>query len=474
MPRKSLLTVPLDASKSQTLQDQLALGLKKRIQSGALAAGEPLPSSRELATELGIARNTVIAAYDRLIGEGYLEARPRSGLFVVEGLCTRPAPLAGGAASKPVRSAAIRPNRLAGEIPFRQGRPDVRLFPIESWARTHSRLLRTQGRSLLSYLPARMLGLPALQESLARYLRESRGVHCRAGQIAITSGSQQALYLLAHVLAGPGTRSLIEDPGYGLARRAFESTPTALVSVPIDLQGAVVPADLKPTAAVYLTPSRQFPTGVSMPVARRMQWIGFAARTKAWIIEDDYDSEFRYGHAPLPSLQSLDPNGRVIYVGTMSKILFPALRIGYAVLPEELIADFSAIREAVDDHGPVLDQLTLSEFITTGDFYRHVKRCRKAYAERQEAFLTAARSERLPLDFPHTDGGMNLTGLFTNGINDADASRALLEAGIDVPPLSRYASKAKPNGLMFGFSAHSPTVIRAGLRRVAEVLASLG
>jgi GntR family transcriptional regulator / MocR family aminotransferase len=409
-----------------------------------------------------------------LVGEGYLEARPRSGLFVVEGLVKHATAAPPPKTTAPFEAPAKRAAKLLSELPFRHSRPDVRLFPLQSWARTHSRCLRAHGRALLSYLPSRTLGLPLLQESLARYLRESRGVHCRASQIAITTGSQQALYVLAHLLGTAGTRSLLEDPGYGLARRAFESTPTELVPVPVDLQGAVVPPGASaPVAAIYLTPSRQFPTGASMPVARRLQWIEYAARTNAWIIEDDYDSEFRYGHAPLPCLQSLDKNGRVIYVGTMSKVLFPALRIGYAVLPEELIAGFAALREAVDDHGPVLDQLTLAEFITTGDFYRHVKRCRKAYAERQKAFLETAAREQLPFDFPHTDGGMNLAGFLNNGMDDQVVHEALFQRGIDAPPLSRYSMQARLNGLMFGFTAHTPAVIRAGLRHVGEVIRTL-
>ena len=225
-----------------------------------------------------------------------------------------------------------------------------------------------------------------------------------------------------------------------------------------------------PIFAHYTTPSRQFPTGVSMSLPRRLAWIDFASRTRTWIIEDDYDSELRYSAPPLPSLQSLDRNNRIIYVGTFSKLLFPSLRLGYVVVPESLLGGFERWEHLIDDHLPLIDQATLAAFLESGAFFSHIRRCRKAYAERQALVLDLFQKSDLPLEFRYTDGGMNLTGFLPVGTDDAKWSAKLRAADFDVPPISHYSVKKRDPGLIFGFTAFSPNVIRASFKRASRVL----
>lgn len=467
------LAIRLDRSRGLSLQTQLYLGIKALIQESALHPGDTVPSSRALADALRVSRNTAIGAYDRLLGEGYLDARPRSGLFVNDtlgGFRPPAAALAPTTSTMPPPS-ALRSPALGRPLPFRPCQPDTRLFPLALWNRLRGRCLRASGTSLLDYQSQLPLGLPALRQALASYLRDRRGVTCDWHQVAITTGSQQALFMLAHLLLEPGDAVLMEDPGYLGARLAWQRAGAAIQPQPVDDFGLIPPAPEEPVPHVlYSTPSRQFPTGACLPLARRLALIGVAARANAWLIEDDYDSEFRYAGPPLPSLQSLDGAGHVIYVGSMSKILFPSLRIGYAVLPDILVEPFTALRTVQDDHGPLIDQAALAEFIASGALHTHVRRCRREYGERLGTFLAVAAAEGLPLTFPHTDGGMNVAGLLPGDYDDAACARALASHGLEVPPLSRYALNVTPPGLLFGFSAFDSASIRDALSQVARIL----
>jgi GntR family transcriptional regulator/MocR family aminotransferase len=459
-----------------SLQVQLAVQLKDLIQSGQLGAGDPLPSSRELAAELKVSRNTVVYAYERLISEGYLNSRSRSKVFVSD----TARELRSAAQRAAQRSKAQQQNSPAvhvpkasysdGPKPFRPCQPDVQLFPLALWNRLRGRALRTTNRSLLHYNSEAVLGFRPLRENLAAYLRDSRGVVCEWWQIAITTGSQQALYLLANLLLKQGDRVYMENPGYSGAVRAWKSAGATMEHLPIDAQGMVFPALEKAAAAlVYVTPSRQFPTGASLSLARRLALVNGAVNTKTWIVEDDYDSEFRYIAPPLPSMQSLDSGNRVIYVGTFSKLLFPSLRLGYAVLPKSLVEPFAELKTIAEDHGPMIDQATLAAFLDSGAFYSHIRRCRKSYAERQQAFLDAIAKGSLPLDFRYRDGGMNLTGFLPESCDDLVWSARLKRAGLDVPALSQYASVATERGLVFGFTAFTPTQIRRGVEKMLSL-----
>ena len=470
----------LDRRSAVSLQVQLAAQLKKLVRAGELNAGDPLPSTRELAAELKVSRNTVVHAYERLVSEGYLEAQERSGIFVSETApalrsAARPTLVAGGARGGgrgAIRLPDATPSK--GPRPFRPCQPDVHLFPLTMWNRLRGKVLRSTDRDLLHYHAEAALGFKPLRETLAAYLRDSRGVVCEWWQIAITSGSQQALHLLAQLLLKPGDAVWMEEPGYVGAVRAWKSADAAIRYLPVDGNGMLAPPldeDSGPVSIVYVTPSRQFPTGASLSLARRLALVNGAkaeavAGRDTWIVEDDYDSEFRYIAPPLPSMQSLDSGNRVIYVGTFSKLLFPSLRLGYVVLPRMLVESFHGLKCTADEHGSLIDQATLAAFLESGGFYSHVRRCRRNYAERQEAFLEAISKGSLPLEFRYRDGGMNLTGFLPAGTDDGAWSGRLRAAGLDVPALSHYADGFTEPGLVFGFTAFTPVEIRRGVERM--------
>jgi GntR family transcriptional regulator / MocR family aminotransferase len=475
MPKPSPLLVSLDRSKPLSLQSQLSASLKRLVHTGVLRPGSPVPSSRELARDLLVSRNTVLQAYDRLVGEGYLEASPRRGLFVSELLQERTLRKAGPAdtpGSVSVRTEQHNREWGRAPTPFSPCQPDIRLFPLQIWNRMRKQALSKHGRNLLQYQSHEPLGLPALRRSLARYLQGSRGVRCNWRQIAITTGSQQALFLLAHLLLKPGDSVVMEDPGYLGARLAWQYMRATIHPIPVDASGMNLEGarHLSPKL-LYSTPSRQFPVGSCLSLPRRLELVEFAARRKAWIVEDDYDSEFRFSRAPLPSLQSLDSSERVIYVGSTSKVLFPSLRIGYVVLPPPLVVKFANLRSIMDEHGPLMDQAALAEFIETGAFYSHIRRSRREYGHRLEVFLESTSRLSLPISFPHTDGGMNLAGFLDNGIADDKLSASFRAIGLDIPALSRYSLRAaSPPGLLFGFTAFEPATIRKSMQTVARIL----
>ena len=469
-----LESIWLDRNSRFTLQEQLVRQIKEYVQQERLKRGEAMPSTRELASELKLSRNTVVYAYDRLESEGYLESRPRSGVVVSSSIFLSAHskwPVEVGKVSfKPASAVALK-SVLRSPAPFRPCQPDVNLFPLPIWNRFRGRVLRREGRGLLQYQAGCNSGIPALRENLAAYLRDSRGVKCDWRQVVITAGSQQGLFILANLLLKAGNRVYIEDPGYIEARLAWRSVRAKIEVGPVDDQGLSLPRGPSHRfSLIYTTPSRQFPTGVSMSLPRRLSWIDFAARTRTWIIEDDYDSELRYSAPPLPSLQSLDRNNRIIYVGTFSKLLFPSLRLGYVVVPEILLDGFEKLKHLIDDHLPLIDQATLAAFLESGAFFSHIRRCRKAYAERQTLVLDLFRSSDLPLDFRYTDGGMNLTGFLPSGTDDAKWSAQLRAAGFDVPPISHYSVRNRAPGLIFGFTAFSPAVIRSSFERASKVL----
>jgi GntR family transcriptional regulator / MocR family aminotransferase len=472
---QALTSLWVDRSSRFSLQDQLVRQIKEYVQQGRLKPGEAMPSTRELSAELKLSRNTVVYAYDRLQGEGYLEAQARSRIFVSPSIFLSQKNTRWPGEIRTTRAKGngglVAPVEMKLPAPFRPCQPDVSLFPLGIWNRIRGKVLRQRGQELLHYQAACIAGVPSLRRSLASYLRNSRGVRCDWRQIVITSGSQQALFILANLLSKPHDHVYLEDPCYVEARRTWESLGARIQAGPVDEQGLPLP-NSSPTrfSVVYTTPSRQLPTGASMSIARRLAWIDYAARTGTWIIEDDYDSELRYHAPPLPSLQSLDRNDRVIYVGTSSKLLFPSLRIGYVVVPDSLVEGFERLKHLIDDHLPLIDQATLAEFLESGAFFSHIRRCRRAYAERQSLFLDLFQKSDLPLDFRHTDGGMNLTGFLPPRLDDRKWSSRLRSADFDVPAISDYCVDRHLSGLVFGFTAFSPAVIRAAFDRMRKVL----
>jgi GntR family transcriptional regulator/MocR family aminotransferase len=498
VPSAPSLLVTLDASRDDPLHHQVYADIRDAILSGRIAARSQLPSTRLLASELRISRTTVSLAFDQLRAEGFLEARERGGTFVAATIpdrvlssgrhppsrtSARPQPPARSRAASSVPKPSRRGAALAslttpalsfsGREPraFRTGVPALEVFPHSVWGQIAARLWRRAPRALLAYgVPN---GYEPLRRAIADYLEVSRGARCTSEQVIIVGGSQEALYLAAQLLIEPGDTAWIENPGYPGARNALSAAGARLVGVPLDGEGLDLAHGLRvaPNARIaYITPSHQYPLGVTMTVGRRLALLEWARDAGAWILEDDYDSEFRYTSRPLPSLQGLDAEAgdrdtRVIYIGSFSKTLFPSLRIGFLVVPSALVDAFAAARAVIDRQSPTVDQAVLAEFIDQGHFLRHLRRMRALYAERQDALLRGIRDGPLVehIDTGPSDAGMHLVGWLRHHRDDARASTRGLEVGIEAQPLSAMTLGPVSRGaLLLGYAAFAPsTLVRA-------------
>jgi GntR family transcriptional regulator/MocR family aminotransferase len=476
----------LDRSSPTPLHRQLYDHLRREILAGRLPSGQRLPPTRSFADQLGVSRNTVVSAFDQLLAEGYVEGRVGSGTYVaasipddvLEVASTRRAPQAGGR----VRGLSKRGCRLAGlsldtgvrdALPFRTAVPDLVHLPLSAWAKIARRLLRRPPTDLLTYGDAR--GYEPLRRALAAHVAATRGVVCSPDQVLIVSGSQQGLALIANVLLDPGDSAWIEDPGYVGSRATLTTAGIEPLPVPVDDEGLDVDwaRGHHPEARLtYVTPSHQFPTGVIMSLARRLRLLDWAQRTDAWIVEDDYDGEYRYGGMPLESLQGLDRGQRVLYLGTLSKVLFPSLRLGYLVVPRDLVDAFCAAKVLADRHPPSLDQAILADFIDEGHLGRHIRRMRALYRARQEALLSAL-GQHLDglLEASVTDTGMHLVAWLPPEVDDRAATAAAAARGLVAPAISAYSLAHAPRGgLVLGFAAFDGSQIEAGTRRLAMAL----
>ena len=481
-----IASVPLDRANAAPLFRQLYARLKDAILQGALAPGARLPATRELARQLGVSRQTVLAAYEQLTAEGYLRGGVGQGTFVDANL---PASTAtAGEAPRAPRSLPPRGQALASSMTrvrhhagplrtFRTSMPGLDLFPFETWRKLEAHHWRRRELPL-GYGAA--AGHAELRELLCAYLNASRGVRCTPDQIVITTGSQQALYLLAQLLLAPGEGVWLESPGYQGAAAPFEVEGARICPVPVDREGMDVAfaARRYPDAAmVFATPSHQLPLGVTMSLARRLELLRWAEANRAWIVEDDYDSEYRYLGPPLASLQSLDRAGCVIYVGTFSKVLFPGLRLGYVVAPPSLAEPLRQAKAVVDRHSPIVPQAVLADFIRQGHFARHIRRTREAYAERRAAMLEALEQRLGGMLHPGaTDTGLDVCVHLAGALGEAQACARATDAGIDLRPLSYFAHPqagpecAVPPGLLLGFSSFTPEQIRTGVARLEQAL----
>jgi GntR family transcriptional regulator / MocR family aminotransferase len=480
--------VTIDRRSSRPLHRQIYDGFRGAILRGELRGAQQVPSSRLLAQELGISRIPVISAYEELLSEGYFESRIGAGTFVSRSLpetltsCEPSAATADGASAKarPVsrRSSAVTPiDRSAwiiGKGAFALGHPAYDHFPVHIWSKLvgrHGRNLRT---SSLHY--GTTLGRTDLRNSIATYLRSARGVHCEPEQILIVNGSQQAVQIAALALLDPGDRVWMEEPGYWLAQRVFKLAGARIVPVPVDDEGMNVAAGkrLARTARLaFVTPSHQFPLGTTMSLPRRLQLLDWARTQGSWIVEDDYDSEYRYESRPIPSLQGLDSDTRVIYVGTFSKVLFPALRTGYMVVPMDLLDRFVAVRQTIDVSQPDLNQAILAEFIDEGHFARHLRRMRSLYGERRGILEESLRKYfGNELEVLGAQCGMHLSVRLPKGLRDVDIAKRAAERNVNVWPLSStYLGTGALQGLMLGFGGVATQEIPRGVRALREVIA---
>lgn len=483
--------IAVDRAAATPLQRQLYDRYREAIVERRLRPGQRLPSTRSLAAELRISRMPVLNAFEQLLAEGYFETRVGAGTFVATSL-PDPAPAgvgpAGEAGREPPPPAErtvsrragllVRPERdpwLRGRGAFRLSQPAVDEFPFQIWSTLTARHGRNPRSGLLHYSNA--LGYLPFREAVAAYLRTSRAVRCEAEQIMVVSGSQNALEISTRVLIDPGDPVWLEEPGYAGAQDVLTMAGARLVPVPVDAEGLDVAAGiaLSPRArAAYVTPSHQYPLGMTMSASRRLQLLEWAQQSGAWILEDDYDSEYRFENLPISALQGLDRDARVIYIGTFSKILFPSLRLGYIVIPADLVDRFAAVREAMDICPPALYQAVLADFITEGHFARHLRRMRMLYRERRDALVGAIREE-LGDELEVLDGqaGMHLVATLKNREDDREISVRAAQQGLWAMPLSACAfGEVSPRGLVLGYGGISVPEIREGVRRLSGVLKS--
>lgn len=460
----------IDRRSRLPLHRQVYGALRGAILDGSLRAGARVPSTRALAADLGISRFPVLTAYEQLSHEGYLEGRVGSGTYV------RAAPVGHGSPGRAHRVSGTAPRLWRGEgglRPFRASLPALDQFPGRLWARLVARAARGLGAEQMAY--GDPCGLPALRGAIADHLRMTRGVQCEAEQVLVVSGSQAALRLCAIVLLRHGDRVALEEPGYPGARAAFEAHGAVMMAVPVDDEGlnvAALAAARARISAAYVTPSHQYPLGVSMSAARRLELIAWAARHEAWILEDDYDSEFRYVSRPLGAVQGLDRAGRIIYIGTFSKSLFPALRIGFLVVPDGLWDTFVAAREALDVFPPATAQVALAGFLAEGHYARHIRRMRDVYCARREALLDAlARECGGRLTVHNADAGLHVSTFLADGPDDLDVVARMRERGLVATPLSScYAGDSRSSGLLLGFGGTPERALGEAARTLGSVL----
>ncbi len=485
MRRTASLPIFLEERGTRTLQDQIYRCIRQSILDGLVGADRRLPSTRALAADLGVSRTTALLALEQLRAEGYVVARRGSGMFIAPQLPERRpravAPLLNLVSRPPfsrrgAHLAGMRaPDRRspsAAPCAFRLGTPALDLFPLRIWSQLTRECLRALKPAQLDY--SQLAGLRQLREAIAEQM-QSRGTRCDADQVQVVMGAQRGLDLIAHMLLDPGDSAWMEDPGYTGARGALTAAGATVVSVPVDAEGMIIDAGHGEDARLaYVTPSCQFPLGLAMSLPRRHQLLEWARRSHAWIVEDDYDCDTHYQTQPLPCLHALDPDGRVIYVGTFSKTLFPALRLGFLIVPHGLQSGFNTARLATDLHPPVLEQMVLAAFIGRGHYARHIRRMQAAYAERLDALRRSIERSGAPLRLRPVQSGMHAV-VDVDGVSAERLHAEAAARGVESMPLSAYyfGTVNRPNALLLGFGSVTPAAIRAGVTRLARAIESV-
>jgi len=478
--------IAVDRNAPQALHRQIYDAYRAAIVTGSLRPRQRIPSTRVLASELGVSRFPVLNAYAQLLAEGYIDSRVGAGTVVsisIPDQLTSSQPtgvrlLAARSGPRPVarRASLFAPRQslpwLGGWGAFGVGQVASDQFPLHLWSNLVVRRCRNMDAKSFHYGDQK--GSKALRETIASYLRTARSLHCDAEQIMVVSGSQQALEISARVLLDPGSRVWMEEPGYRLAADVLTLAGCHLVPVPVDMEGMDVAAGIercRKARAAFVTPSHQFPLGVTMSASRRLRLLEWAQSSGAWVIEDDYDSEYRYRSMPIPALQGLDANARVIYIGTFSKVLFPSLRLGYIVIPSDLVDRFLTVRRAMDLGPPSFHQDVLADFINEGHFGRHIRRMRVLYRDRRSALVDSIRKELGPMvELLGDEAGMHLAVTLRNGSRDLEIAGRAARQNLWIWPLSpSYIGKPR-QGFVLGFGSAPVTEIPPAVRKLRNLL----
>jgi len=479
--------IAVERTASQPLHRQIYNSFRAAILDGRLRPGQRIPSTRVFASEMGVSRFPVLNAYAQLLAEGYLQSRVGAGTMVSGSLpeqLTLSGPM--GVRSAPARSGRRLVSRHCSQLPrkenlpwmalsgpFRVGQVAFDQFPLHTWSALIARHSRNADGESFRY--GDLMGHKALRQAIANYLGTARAVRCEPEQVLIVNGSQQALEITTRVLLNPGDRVWIENPTYRLARDVFTLNGCRPEPIPVDNEGLDVPAGVRKcrkARAAFVTPSHQFPLGVTMSASRRLQLVEWAHNSGAWIIEDDYDSEYRYESLPIPSLQGLDSNSRVVYIGTFSKVLFPSVRLGYIVVPPDLIDRFVTMRRVMDLGPPTFYQQVLADFIDEGHFARHIRRMRVHYGGlRQTLFENLTNNLGDVTEVVGDEAGMHLTVVLQDKLRDEEIAWDGARQNLALWPLSRaYMGQAR-QGLILGFGGITVREISPALRRLRNLLA---
>ena len=484
-------TIALDTGAQSPLYRQLYDALREAILEGRLHPGARLPSSRTLAGDLGVGRNTVLAAYDQLAAEGYLEGQVGAGTLVAATLpdsllqldrqASPPRPEAPASNTRTLskRGEALSASRRLAPAykrglgqPFQHGLPAIDEFPALLWSRLLARHSRDTRNGHFGYEVG--IGVPALREAIAAYAGAARGVVCSADQVIVTVGAQGALDLTARMLLDPGDPVWLEDPGYLGARGALAGAGAKLTPVPVDEEGLDVEAGIARHPApklIYVTPSHQFPLGATLSLPRRLALLDHARQSGAWILEDDYDSEYRYQGRPIPSLQGLDRASTVIYMGTFAKTLFPALKIGYLIVPRNLVDAFATAIRISGHVPPSAIQAALADFIVEGHYGSHVRRMRALYAERRACLIRGIEGELSPwLKLAPGEGGLQLAAFLPEGADDRAIAATAADAGLFLSPLALYRLEQGRPGLYMGYASVPESALISAIRQLAGLL----
>ncbi|EBA14759.1 probable transcriptional regulator, GntR family protein [Roseobacter sp. SK209-2-6] len=478
----------IERDSSVPIYRQLDASLRRLILDGSLPPGQKLPSTRELAQELGISRITVKNVYEQIISEGYAQAKTGAGTFVADGLDTEAFPQirtprhkdkpSGIEISSRARTiAASKSTARYGEVaPFRPGVPALDQFPVKLWNKYMAEAMVRDMRSSLSY--GQVNGNADLREAIARHLADARGMKVNAERVIVTSGAQQAFVLIAFVLLNHGDTVWYENPGHIAGRDVMQTMGANVAPVQVDSEGLDLAQAIKrhpKPALIFTTPSHQQPLGTTMSLGRRLALLSYAQENNTWIIEDDYDSEFRYRGRPLPALSALDSAQRVFYVGTFSKSMFAAMRLGYVVVPQEFAETFAAARNLLGQNSSAVVEETMARFMEDGRFTEHIRKMRRLYRTRRDVLYEAlCRDCSAWLEPQWTDAGMHMVAWLKGGIDDQAAHEALLAAGIESLPISLYCIESlERTALVLGFSGVDERIIPRLVERLAKILKEL-